>query len=175
MLWDDISKTPWTKWNVGEWNQLWYDNDSSLGLKYDLAIQKNLMGVGMWALGYDGERQELWNLIDMKFGSGRPPAPLAPENFNITLIDQNSVNINFESSKWADTYEILISTDGTNFRESGISFSNDILFDGLNSDSVYYFKVAASNISGNSSFTEVLAAKSSSSKDKILIVHGFDR
>lgn len=50
-------------------HQVWFDNDESLELKYDLAISKNLMGVGMWALGYDGTRNELWNLLEKKFGN----------------------------------------------------------------------------------------------------------
>jgi hypothetical protein len=38
-----------------------------MGLKYDLAINKRLKGVGMWALGYDGIRDEMWDLILDKF------------------------------------------------------------------------------------------------------------
>jgi spore germination protein YaaH len=173
--WDNLSKTPWVKWDSGEWNQLWFDDDSSLALKYDLAIEKNLMGVGMWALGYDGERPELWNLIDMKFGSGLPPVPSTPENFNITVIDENSININFSNSEWANFYEILKSNDGINFSEDGISFSNDFQIDGLNKDSIYYYKVAAGNLSGTSPFTELLGVIPTNHSQQILIVHGFDR
>lgn len=67
MMWDAISKTPWIRWQDTKWNQIWYDNDSSLALKYNLAIQKNLKGIGIWALGYDSGRSELWNLINRKF------------------------------------------------------------------------------------------------------------
>jgi len=65
---DSISLTPFLRWNDGlNWNQLWYDDDISLGLKYELAIQKKLKGIGLWALGYDKGRQELWNEIENKF------------------------------------------------------------------------------------------------------------
>jgi len=46
---------------------LWIDTDSSLSLKYDFAIEKNLRGIGIWSLGKDGNYPELWNLIEKKF------------------------------------------------------------------------------------------------------------
>lgn len=65
---DEVSKTPWLRWGQDTmWNQIWYDNENSIGLKYDLAIGKNLKGVGIWALGYDNGRSELWDLIERKF------------------------------------------------------------------------------------------------------------
>lgn len=67
-MWDEISKTPWLRWSQNTlWNQIWYDDENSLALKYDLAILKNLKGIGIWALGYDDGRTELWNLIEKKF------------------------------------------------------------------------------------------------------------
>lgn len=75
-LWDNISNTPWIRWNNNGWNQVWYDDSTSLDMKYNLAIQKNLYGVGIWALGYDGNREELWKLIDKKF--------VNPTSVNIT-------------------------------------------------------------------------------------------
>ena len=47
--------------------QTWYENNQSLGKKYDLAISEDLGGVGIWALGFDGKRSELWNLLGSKF------------------------------------------------------------------------------------------------------------
>jgi len=68
LKWSTKYKNSWYSYLEGFTNhQVWFDNDSSLGLKYDLAISKNLKGVGMWALGYDGARTELWDLIERKF------------------------------------------------------------------------------------------------------------
>jgi spore germination protein YaaH len=68
-LWDATSQTPWYRWHSSSgWNQVWYDDAESLGLKYDLAIDHDLQGIGMWALGYDDGRTELWDLIVAKFG-----------------------------------------------------------------------------------------------------------
>jgi|GEM_PF-2279201 len=66
--WDNTSQTPWYSYKLDTTCvQGWFDNDSSLGLKYDFATSKKLKGVGMWALGQDGSRTELWNLLKNKF------------------------------------------------------------------------------------------------------------
>jgi len=67
--WDNTSKTPYSVYTSDSvtWTQDWYDTDSSLGLKYDYAMSKKLKGVGMWALGQDGSRSELWNLLRKKY------------------------------------------------------------------------------------------------------------
>lgn len=82
LLWSTNYKTPWyTYESNGKYYQTWFDNDSSLGLKYDLAKSKNLKGIGMWALGYDKHYPELWNVLRDKFfyipldtsdGTGKP-------------------------------------------------------------------------------------------------------
>jgi hypothetical protein len=40
---------------------------TSLGAKYDLAINDGLRGVGIWTLNYGGGAQELWSLIASRF------------------------------------------------------------------------------------------------------------
>ena len=69
LLWENTQKTPWYRWKLNDttWYQVWFDNDSSLGMKYDLAKANNLKGIGMWALGYDGSRTELWNAVEKRF------------------------------------------------------------------------------------------------------------
>lgn len=80
LLWDSTSQTPWYRWHDGtNWHQVWFDNAESLGLKYELARDHNLQGVGMWALGYDGARDELWDEIEHWFGV----ALYAPADFDL--------------------------------------------------------------------------------------------
>ena len=67
-LWHQSSQTPWYTYNNTGWNQGWYDDSLSLSLKYDFALYTNLKGIGIWALGYDAGREELWNLLHEKFG-----------------------------------------------------------------------------------------------------------
>ncbi len=69
-LWSSKYQNSWYRYLNGfTQHQVWVDNDSSLSLKYDLAISKNLKGVGMWALGYDGNYPEFWNLLEDKLVS----------------------------------------------------------------------------------------------------------
>jgi len=67
-LWDTYTQTPWYRYQLsGVWHQVWYDDAQSLGLKYQLAQDHQLQGVGMWALNYDGARPELWNELQSRF------------------------------------------------------------------------------------------------------------
>jgi spore germination protein YaaH len=68
-IWAFDNQVPWYRWQISDtsWYQVWWDNDSSLGLKYNLADSKNYRGVGMWALGYDGSRMELWNELHRRY------------------------------------------------------------------------------------------------------------
>ncbi|MCP4589484.1 MAG: glycoside hydrolase family 18 protein [bacterium] len=73
-IWDANTQTPWYRYQISStWHQVWYDDEESLGLKYQLAIDNDYQGVGMWALGYDGTRTELWDKIEEMFVDGCPP------------------------------------------------------------------------------------------------------
>ncbi|MBU1178224.1 VCBS repeat-containing protein [Patescibacteria group bacterium] len=63
--WDSDSYTPF--YQYGNYHQAWYDDTESLGSKYDLVNNQNLAGIGIWALGYDGSRTELWEKMEEKF------------------------------------------------------------------------------------------------------------
>jgi len=76
--WDSTAESPWATWwsparydpcqaNFNSWREIYYDDTTSLGIKYDLVNSENLRGIGMWALGYDGNAPELWSEIDLKF------------------------------------------------------------------------------------------------------------
>jgi spore germination protein YaaH len=174
LKWSSSFRNSWYSYPDGNnFRQIWFDNDSSLALKYDLAISRNLKGVGMWALGYDGERSELWNLIDMKFGSGELPVPSVPINFSAVSLNRTSVKISFSPSEFAQSYEIYFSSDGQNFSLNREISSNSLIIDNLETLKPYYYKVRAKNSSGKSIFSETLSVIPSDTD--ILIVNGFDR
>jgi|GEM_PF-4399836 len=79
-LFDLASQTPLYRWqSSGQWNQVWYDDTMSLGRKIDAATTRGLAGVGMWALGYQGSRPELWDLLEQKLVD---TCPRCPADFN---------------------------------------------------------------------------------------------
>ena len=51
---------------VTTWRQLYYDDAATLGARYDLVNRARLRGVGIWALGYDGARPELYRALAAK-------------------------------------------------------------------------------------------------------------
>ena len=48
---------------------IFLDDNRSLKIKYQFAKEKKLAGVGMWALGFDDGKDELWDLLSLEFGN----------------------------------------------------------------------------------------------------------
>lgn len=67
--WDPEGQVPYKAYFIdGVWRMIFLDDTRSLSLKYDFAIQKKLAGVGIWALGFDHGKRELWDVLAQKFG-----------------------------------------------------------------------------------------------------------
>lgn len=65
-LWDDTSKTPYFNYvdeETGSVRQVWYDDSKSLTLKSSLVKDKGLLGVGVWALGFEGGYTDIWKFV----------------------------------------------------------------------------------------------------------------
>ncbi|MHB1786647.1 MAG: glycosyl hydrolase family 18 protein, partial [Acidimicrobiales bacterium] len=53
--WDQSTQTAWTSYQVGsQWHETYFDNPTSLALKAELANSFHIRGLGIWALGMDG-------------------------------------------------------------------------------------------------------------------------
>jgi spore germination protein len=68
--WDNRARVPYFNYvspNTGATRMVYFENSDSLSYKYNFAKNNNLGGVGIWALGYDGGYQELWQLLDKEF------------------------------------------------------------------------------------------------------------
>ena len=75
--WDAIEQAPWTAYKkqvctttygcVTTWRELYVDDAASLRLRYDLVNRTNIRGAGIWALGYDDTRPELYKALADKF------------------------------------------------------------------------------------------------------------
>jgi spore germination protein len=69
--WDNAGQVSWKAYyrpELGIWRMVFNEDKKSLAIKYDFAISKNLGGVGIWALGFDHGKPELWQLLSEKFG-----------------------------------------------------------------------------------------------------------
>lgn len=70
--WDKDGQVGWKAYfddYSGSWRMLFLEDERSLKLKYAFAKEKGLSGVGIWALGFDSNRKELWNLLRKEFGA----------------------------------------------------------------------------------------------------------
>ena len=69
--WDPTASSPYVTYHDSKHKtdrQAWYENARSIGAKYALAKSAGVAGVGIWALGMDKGRSELWDLIRTTFG-----------------------------------------------------------------------------------------------------------
>lgn len=46
--------------------RIYFDDSTSLGAKYDWALDNGFRGVGIWSLGYDNGYHELWRMLDSR-------------------------------------------------------------------------------------------------------------
>lgn len=70
LYWDEVAQTPFYQYIdpvTNETRVVHFENTRSLGIKYDYINEKNLKGVGIWALGYDGVNNDLRSVLLEKF------------------------------------------------------------------------------------------------------------
>jgi spore germination protein YaaH len=88
---DELTSSAWVSYKSGTlWRQLWFDNNESLLAKYNFAASKNLGGIGIWALSYEGSYDEVWTTIK-KVYSDDWESEEEPESTNIISISPNPV------------------------------------------------------------------------------------
>ena len=174
--WNDLYKTPWYAYlNNNNWYQCWYDDSLSLSYKYNLALEKQLAGIGIWALGYDGSRPELWGAIQDHFLNLDSLPPNRPTHFAALAIENYNIRIKFHQVENATEYQLFISPDGATFIEDTTFFNTNMIDIQPPGNNPVYLKLRAVNNIGVSDFTEVLGVTVSAQKPRILIVNGFDR
>ena len=76
-FYDSLENVAWTAYRrenctatygcQNPWRELYVDDATALGRKFDLVNGYDLRGAGIWALGYDGTRRDFWNVIQAKF------------------------------------------------------------------------------------------------------------
>lgn len=65
--WNEESLSPYLTYKeAGKQYVLYFDNSRSISYKMDYINQLGLGGVAIWALGYEGETKELWEVIGKK-------------------------------------------------------------------------------------------------------------
>jgi len=157
---DSVEQAPWTAYRkqtctstygcVTAWRELYYDDATSLRLRYDLVNRTELRGAGIWALGYDGTRTELRTALADKFLADKTP-PLV----GVSTLDPTQGDEGFRVgwSSWDDSpisrYDVQVSADGGSWAAwlTGTTLLSAI-YPGRDGHT-YAFRVRASDIHGN--------------------------
>ncbi|NQT62053.1 MAG: T9SS type A sorting domain-containing protein [Candidatus Marinimicrobia bacterium] len=166
--------TAWYNYNNGDQHQVWYDDSLSLVTKYQYAVDQDIKGIGIWALGYDGGRPEIWGGLSNIFGTTAPP--LTSRYFTAKNLGNGTVAVHCAYSPFTDQYEVFASADGEQYTLADSSVTQDILLSTLLDGQVVYLKVRNSNSHGSSNFSEVLGVTfSGQDESSVLVVQGFER
>ncbi len=65
--WNENALSPYISYEKdGEIYVIYYENSRSLSYKLDFVNQLDLAGVAIWAIGYEGNSRELWEVINQK-------------------------------------------------------------------------------------------------------------
>ncbi len=166
--------TAWYNYNNGQQHQVWFDDSLSLVTKYQYAVDQEIKGIGIWALGYDGGRPEIWGGLSNIFGATAPPQ--TSSYFTARNLGNGTIAVHCAPSPYTDFYKVYASADGEVFTLIDSSETQDVLLSNIWEGQIVYLKVKNSNSYGNSEFSEVLATTVDiQPESNILIVQGFER
>lgn len=77
--------------SVGGVYKIYFDNSTSLGRKFDFAINEGMGGIGIWALGADYAHTGLWATIEEQFVKRRVWDELERSYTRVTIDKENKV------------------------------------------------------------------------------------
>ena len=114
---DPLEEVAWTTYQrqnctatygcVSAWRELYVDDATAIGRKYDLVNAYGLRGAGIWALGYDGTRPDLYAAIQLKFITDTTPPTVG-----IQTLPGRQLNPDFAVS-WTGVDDVaVVSYDG---------------------------------------------------------------
>lgn len=65
IIWDGLAKSPWLTYSQsGAIKQIYYEDDTSIAAKLEFAKGRGLTGLAIWALGYEGDYDGPWQVIN---------------------------------------------------------------------------------------------------------------
>jgi spore germination protein YaaH len=108
---DPSGMTPWSTWTSNssppcQTEEMYWDDVTSLGQKYDLVNRAGLRGVGLWNLNFGGGSPELWSTLSTYFACPSsisvPTSPTTTE-FAITLGASGCDVASFEVQQYDST------------------------------------------------------------------------
>lgn len=108
IAWHEPTSSPWYHYtSEDQIRQCWFENTESLSSKYDLAKDRNLAGVGIWALTYDAGKEELWNLISAHFSTGilEEPGEIKTNGY-ASILTRRKLNRYLKDNQGFEIYDV---------------------------------------------------------------------
>lgn len=189
-LWDALALNPWFRFQDSalQWYQGWYDDPESMSHKYQFALNRDLAGVGMWALGMDGANHDIWDVLGQYFADStfvQPPRqPVLSLAKDTSGAAEGRVLLRWSISFQPELggFRVYQGTDPSApttliADESTLDPSaRSVVISGLGLDSTYYFRLEAVNTTGEvtSDPTDTYGVRTGSGP-RYLIVDGFTR
>jgi len=135
---------------VTAWRQVYYDDARTLQARYDLVIRSGLRGSGIWALGYDEKRSELYGALDRKYVHDTTAPEAGVAVLPATIGDAGFV-VSWRASDVSAirSYDVQVSVDGAPWTawRTRTTLTSDVY---LGSDGhSYAFRVRATDGAGN--------------------------
>ena len=189
-LWDDLALNPWYRYQTGaQWFQGWYDDPESMSHKYQFVLDRNLAGVGMWALGMDSTYHDIWDVLAQYFADSTAVIP--PRQPVLSLVkDTSDATVGRAVVRWTTSFEpslggfrLYVGIDPSIppsmllFNESQLGPSaRSALVTGLSRDTTYYFRIVAIDTKGDTaSIPSDTYGVRIGSGPRYLVVDGFSR
>ncbi|MCX6152190.1 MAG: T9SS type A sorting domain-containing protein [Ignavibacteriales bacterium] len=102
--------------------------------------------------------------------------PYTPQSFGIKTEGSTALRIIVKPDTSVKTYKVKIGKDGLTFGKTVTLQPDNLIVTNLQTDSLFFIKIVASNSAGDSPPSEVLAGVPSTEVNaKLIIVNGFDR
>jgi len=101
--------------------------------------------------------------------------PDQPKSFGVRSESSTSLRLIIKSDTSVTTYKVKIGKDGKNFGKTVYLKPDNLIISNLQEDSLFFIKIIASNSSGDSAPSEVLACVPSDDTPSFIFVNGFDR
>jgi hypothetical protein len=122
--------------SIGPYQEIYFDNSTSLALKIEKALDMKLGGIAIWALSYDHGYNELWNTIEEQVAARTVwnPDTEKYETFKISKSNKIHYTISYQLKRMSNlVYAALVFV--TLFMALGFVFA---LFDWRIRDLMFY-------------------------------------